>query len=105
MLPFASAAIECGVFSWPCPDPRSPHVFTHRPFLSTFTTRELPYPSLMKTFPCGSQVTSVGRLNDPHPGAGVGAFAGRGAAGCAGFPRGPGPPNPRPAGLNLADTL
>jgi hypothetical protein len=41
MFPFASLAIECRMLNWLVSVPRSPHVFTQRPFLSTFTTREL----------------------------------------------------------------
>src|SRR5215813_2177705 len=63
----------CGVLNSPCLVPRSPHCFTHRPFLSYFATRELMYPSLMKMLPCVSHVTSVGWRNCPST-AGRGGF-------------------------------
>jgi len=47
MLPFASAAIECGVLNSPGFAPLLPHDLSHLPFLSTLATRELMYPSLM----------------------------------------------------------
>src|SRR5438093_4862508 len=59
----------CGVLNSPgLVRPGSPNDFTHSPFLSNLATRELMYPSLMKMFPCGSQVTSVGWRNCPSTG-------------------------------------
>src|SRR5580693_7942789 len=101
-FPAASTAMLCGTLNWPGWSPGSPQDFNQFPSLSTFATRELMYPSLMKAFPAASQATSVTCRNKPSTG-GSGGFT------CF---RGPVPsseascfrPNTittRPSGLNL----
>src|SRR5580765_4438206 len=102
MLPFASAAMLCGVLNCPGLLPGSPNDFTQSPFLSNFATRELMYPSLMKMLPCGSHVTSVGCRNCPLIGGngGFGCFQGSAASSDASFFR-PNTIATRPSGVNL----
>src|SRR5215831_4960989 len=101
MLPFASAAMLCGVSYLLGPLPGSPQDFTQSPFLSNFATRELMYPSLIKMLPCVSHVTSVGCRNWPSTGGRGGLTRVHGPASSdASFLR-PNTITTRPSGLNL----
>ena len=68
-----------------------------RPFLSYFTTRELPYPSDTKMLPAASHATSVGRLNTYGS-----AFDGAGSPGSG---LRPSTMATRPSGVNLITML
>src|SRR5579859_6419266 len=58
----------CGVLNCPGALPGSPNDISHLPFLSTFATRELIYPSLMYVLPAASHVISVTCRNMPSTG-------------------------------------